>query len=122
MTTAQLPYIHNLVCYSGDDFAVTIEAEPGTASPVNFAGATAKMSIKSRPADDEGDALLVLTSTPAAGLSFPGAGEIHIQLTDTQTAALPNAALYYDIQVTSSGGAVRTYTRGQLIVKPDVTR
>lgn len=127
MQAMQLPVRLDLTTYAGDDFEMTViivdvDVLTGTQTAANFTGASAKMSIKSRPDDAEIDAVLVLTSNPAAGLSFPSTDRVKIALTDTQTAALPNAALYYDLQITTAAGAIRTYFAGNFITQNDVTR
>ena len=129
MEVAQVPAKLDIVLYAGDDFALTINVvtvDPVTnvETPVNFTGCTALMQIKSRPAETA--ALLQLTSSPAAGLSFPAPatdGNIKIELTKVQTGTtLPKASLYYDLQITDSLTKVRTYFTGMISIKNDTTR
>ena len=125
MEVAQVPTRLDMVAYSGDDFTLLLEivtvGSNGTETPVDFTGSTAKMQLKARPTDTTN--ILQLTSTPAAGLSFPALGELQIELTATQTGTtLPKAALFYDLQITDSLGKVRTYFTGMFTVKSDVTR
>lgn len=120
-----MPTRLDIVAYSGDDFTLLIEivtvANDGTETAVNFTGSTARMQLKARATDATN--LLQLTSSPAAGLSFPALGELKIELTAVQTGVtLPEAALFYDLQITDSLGKVRTYFTGSFSVKSDVTR
>lgn len=114
-----------ITAYAGDDFTlmlsiVTVD-NAGTETPVDFTGSTAKMQLKIRPTDTT--SILQLTSTPAAGLSFPALGQLQIDLTATQTGTdLPKASLFYDLQITDALGKVRTYFAGTFTVKSDVTR
>ena len=48
-------------------------------------------------------------------------GEIKIQLSAAQTTAMKAGRYVYDLEITSSGGAVSRVVEGQLEVNPGVT-
>ena len=51
----------------------------------------------------------------------PSSGEIKIQLSAAQTTAMKAGRYVYDLEITSSGGAVSRVVEGQLEVNPGVT-
>ena len=51
----------------------------------------------------------------------PSSGEIKIQLDSATTTAMKAGRYVYDIEITSSGGAVSRVVEGQLEVNPGVT-
>ena len=50
------------------------------------------------------------------------AGKFTIFMAAADTAALPPKTLYWDLQVTSPSGHVRTFVKGKVTVSKDVTR
>jgi hypothetical protein len=121
-----MPARVDLQAYAGDTFeslVLVVTVDPGTKAetPVDFTGASARMAIKAKPWVTDDQALVLLTSTPAAGLSFPAAGQIRIELTPDQTRALINTQLHYDLQVTYATGKVQTCLVGKFITTYDVT-
>ena len=127
MDAAQVPKRLDITAYAGDDFVLTLDVydvDPITRvrTAADFTGATAEMHIKKRPSDLIADAVLVLTSTPAAGLSFPETNQIQIEITAAQTSDPEMlAALYYDIQVMDTDGKTKTYFAGFFATKGEVT-
>mgnify|MGYP003423355555 FL=1 len=115
-TVTARPAKVDLLIYSGDDFLQTILIdEDGVA--VVLTGSSFSMRIN----DNRGTTLLTISS-PASGITIVGAGEIQIELTDTQTDALPvNCQLPYDLQWTNAAGTKKTLLSGNVIVQADIT-
>ena len=116
-----MPAKLNIEAYAGDTFATVItvrtEDENGVFADVDFSGASAVMALKYRKRDT--DAVITLT-TSNGGITFPATSQIGINLSAFQTTQVAGVDLYYDLQVTDSGGTVRTYIEGIFNAKNDV--
>jgi hypothetical protein len=66
----------------------------------------------------------VLTLTTENGkISLGGtAGTITLNLTATETAAITQSSLAYDLELVSAGGVVTRLVEGQINLTPEVTR
>ena len=115
-TVTNLPAKVDFRLYSGDTFLQVVNIdEDGT--PVVLTGSAFAMRIK----DNRGTVLLNLSS-PASGITIVGAGEIQIQITAAQSAALTaNCALPYDLQWTNASSVKKTLLSGNIYVTSDVT-
>lgn len=104
---ARLDFRH----WKGDDLDVTIEVysvSGTTETPVDFTGYTGTM-IWERP----GSATAVLTVDTDSEMTFPAAGQIRIQVTDTaMESALELGKYDIRIKLTSAGGLNKTYFAG----------
>jgi hypothetical protein len=97
------------------------------ATPVSFAGATAKMQIRQK--NDPTSALLLSLATGGLGITLGGpttlagvsCGTVTIVLTNAQTAALLAGQWFYDLFV-YSGGLQTCQLQGEFVVNPSVTR
>jgi hypothetical protein len=123
---AQLPIAEADICiFQGATFDQTLFYETGEPStPVNLAGYTAKMHIRSKP---ESKAVILELSTAVGNgritLNFGsqnGAIRLFISATDTATLSVCDKAVY-DLELYN--GAVTTrILQGNVIISPEVTR
>lgn len=109
----------NLDIYQGDDPAwrvtVMTEGSPGVPPvPADITGYTASAQIRRAVADVDP----VVVATLSATVESPW---VHLSLTHTQTALLTGRYVW-DLQLTSSGGAITTILEGNVIVQAEVTR
>lgn len=104
---ARLDFRH----WKGDDLDVTIEVysvSGTTETPVDFTGYTAVMTWE-RPGSDAA----VLEVDTDTEITFPAAGQIRIQVTDTALeTALETGKYDIRIKLTSAGGLNKTYFAG----------
>jgi hypothetical protein len=93
--------------------------DPATA--VDITGYTARLQARVRHSDT--DAVLSLTSTPAAGITLGTTnGTITLALTAAETAALTPGRYVYDLEMVAPAGTVRRLVEGTITVTPEVTR
>ncbi len=83
--------------------------------PYDFEGATVRMQVR----EQAGSPVLLTLSTPDGGIGFGDPGELNIELTSTQTAALRSGV--YDIVATYPSGDVRRLMQGRVAVSASVT-
>ena len=106
----------------GDDktweFTVLLD---GTA--VDITGASFRFMAKTRVSDTDGNAVVEATSANAKCVITDAAnGVMEVRLVPADTSSLTETArLYYDLQMTESGGEVRTISKGLLEVSADVS-
>ena len=121
---AELPIaIADICIFQGATFNQTLFYETGEPSaPVNLAGYTAKMHIRSKP---ESKALILELSTTNGRITLNygsnnGAIRLFILATDTATLSVCDKAVY-DLELYN--GAVTTrILQGNVIISPEVTR
>ena len=101
----------NLTVPLGADFS-----QPFTIADYNLTSYTAKMQI--RVSYGAPDALLTLTN--GNGITL-GNGTFQIDITHTQTSALPVGLWVYDLKVTSTNGTVTRLIQGTVKVTDEVT-
>ena len=114
--TSLMPKRYDIVLYQGDTFAFNLVLKDGSAALVDVTGWTAEGQIKkvTDNAAAETPALTVTTGTTD--------GLISVKISDTGTSALSGDTDYkYDIQLTDTGGNVRTIIGGTLTVTEDIT-
>lgn len=106
----------------GDDktwqFTVTLDNVA-----VDITGANFRFMAKTRVSDADVDAVIEATTANAKCAitdAANGVMEVRLDPSDT-TGILETVRLYYDLQMTESGGEVRTVTRGLLTVNADVS-
>ena len=104
----------NLVVDQGTDFSSFVTLEDTAGATVDLTGFTAAGMI--RRTYKSTTAVNFTTSIPD-----PSKGEIKIQLSSAQTTAMKAGRYVYDLEITSSGGAVSRVVEGQLEVNPGVT-
>jgi hypothetical protein len=121
---AELPIaIADICIFQGATFDQTLFYETGEPStPVNLAGFTAKMQIRSKP---ESKAVILELSTTNGRITLNsgsqnGAIRLFILATDTATLSVCDKAVY-DLELYN--GAVTTrILQGDVIISPEVTR
>jgi hypothetical protein len=121
---AQLPIAEADICiFQGATFNQTLFYETGEPSaPVNLAGYTAKMQIRSKP---ESKAVILELSTAVGNGRIilnesTGSIRLFILATDTATLSVCDKAVY-DLELYN--GAVTTrILQGNVIISPEVTR
>ena len=104
----------NLVVDQGSDFSSFITLEDTAGATVDLTGYSAAGMV--RRTYKSSTAVSFTTSIPD-----PSSGEIKIQLSAAQTTAMKAGRYVYDLEITSSGGAVSRVVEGQLEVNPGVT-
>lgn len=104
----------NLVVDQGTDFSSFITLEDTSGAIVDLTGYTAAGMV--RRTYKSSTAINFTTSIPD-----PSSGEIKIQLDATTTSSMKAGRYVYDVEITSSGGAVSRVVEGQLEVNPGVT-
>jgi len=127
---AQLPIAEADICiFQGATFNQTLFYETGEPSaPVNLAGYTAKMQIRSKP---ESKAIILELSTTTGGGNgritlgtsgdfTTGAINLFISASDTASLSVCQNAVY-DLELTS-GSIVTRILQGNVIISPEVTR
>jgi tRNA A37 threonylcarbamoyltransferase TsaD len=119
---AQLPIAEADICvFQGATFNQTLFYETGEPSaPVNLAGFTAKMHIRSKP---ESKALILELSTDNGRIVLNEAtGSIRLFISDSDTASLSVCdKAVYDLEL-YNGGITTRILQGNVIISPEVTR
>jgi tRNA A37 threonylcarbamoyltransferase TsaD len=119
---AQLPIAEADICiFQGATFNQTLFYETGEPSaPVNLAGYTAKMHIRSKP---ESKALILELSTDNGRIILnetTGSIRLFISASDSALLSVCDKAVY-DLELTT--GAITTrILQGNVIISPEVTR
>jgi hypothetical protein len=115
------PAAINYTLWQGDTWTPgTITVYNGTATSgneVNFTGYTAKMEIRTVVSGD----VVKTLQTGGSGITLSSLGVITLTMTAAETNAIPAGEYKYDLQTTSGGGAIETYTYGSITVQADVT-
>jgi tRNA A37 threonylcarbamoyltransferase TsaD len=122
MSTSNLPIALADICiFQGATFNQTLFYETGEPSaPVNLAGFTAKMHIRSKP---ESKALILELSTTNGRIVLNEAtGSIRLFISDSDTALLSVCdKAVYDLEL-YNGGVTTRILQGNVIISPEVTR
>jgi hypothetical protein len=89
-------------------------------SPVNLTDYTARMQARTSAASST----TVLDMTTGNGKITLGgtAGTITLSLSASETAAITQSTLAYDLELVSVGGVVTRLVEGQIVLTPEVTR
>lgn len=110
----------NFEIQQGDSFNDVWTITDNAGALVNLTGYTGRMFIR----DDLEDASTLLEITTANSRMTLGgaAGTVTFAVSAALTAALPAKACVYDLELTSSGGIVTTWVRGNVVIRRKVTR
>jgi hypothetical protein len=84
-------------------------------TPINLSGATVYIQVRKGCGGT-----LALTLTNGSGVTIGGAS--NNQITVSKLVNIDKGNYVYDLQVTFSGGVVKTYLEGDFIVYDDVTK
>jgi len=117
MTDSKVP-TYDIEVYQGEKWAMTVYAKDDNDAPLTLTGYTAKMDVRPGPGGD----LLLHMETGGQGITITGAaGQIDLELTSAQTAALAFEKGRYDLFIVSSGGDPTPLFRGDFAVTQRVT-
>lgn len=89
-------------------------------APVNVTGYSAKMQIRASAFSDE--VLLELSTTNGKIALVPSTGTVTLVFSATDTGAINWKRAKYDLELTSSNGAVTRLIEGEITVSQEVTR
>jgi len=118
--------IYNITCEQGSTFSrvITVEyPDPDDASvmlPWDFTGYTSRMQIRRTI---ESSTVMIELTTENGGITFTDEenGEVTVEMTDAQTAALETSGVY-DLEIISQSDEVSKLIKGTFTLLPEVTR
>lgn len=110
-----LPLNYEFTVYSGTSYQREFRWLPDGINPVDFTGWAATMLIGQQLAEAD-----VELSTANGGITLTALGQILIELTPFQTAALRPPITYYNLDLIEPDGFVRRFLRGRVSVAVDV--
>jgi hypothetical protein len=113
---------YNVVIDQGADWFLNVNYDNPNGTPVNLAGYSAALQIRSLPTSPT--AVLSLTSATGGGITITAnTGLVAIRATATQTREIDEGTYYYDLEITDTfTGVVTRLIQGQAIVSAEVTR
>lgn len=112
--------VYDIVCEQGSTFRRTFRWLDSNEQAVDLTGFTAEMHVRT---NHKAATTIVELSTGLGGITIsPSEGRVQIELSATQTAALPVVKGVYDLELRSSGGIVTRLLEGKFTVSPEVTR
>jgi hypothetical protein len=91
----------------------------GVMTPVNLTGYSARMQV--RRAANSPTISLDLSST-AGDITLDAVGNVVVEATPTQTAAIDIRSGVYDLELEAADGRVTRLLQGKVTVSPEVTR
>jgi hypothetical protein len=106
--------------YRGDQYTrrFTIK-DRATGQPVNINGYTFLLTVNSKlKPEDDADEIFQITGVVQGDGSD---GQVAFAFTSTHT-NIPPKKYYYDIQMTSGGGDIRTIVKSNYIIQMDITK
>ena len=113
---------YEIVYYRGDKYPKVITLRDGSQvskPPLNITGYSFKMSLDTREKpDDETTQVWQIDATLDAD---PTTGKAYFAITDVETDITP-ATYYYDIQMTTPSGDIRTIAKGIFKITMDITK
>ena len=107
--------ISNLFVDQGSDFSITVSLTDATDSALSLAGSSFLAQVRKSHGSNTVKATF---STSNDGIG----GNLTMNLTDIQTAALEAGRYVYDVLQTDASGEKKRLMEGQLIVTPSVSR
>lgn len=117
--TIQAPALElEVIDYEGNSFDIAVDWRYSDGTPVNLSGATAALQVRI----SVDDAVLV-ELTSSSGIVLGGSPyNIVASFTAAQSALIGAGKFVFDVQITLTGGAVRTPIFGKIKLKKSVTR
>lgn len=110
---------YDIAAEQGSDYATTVTYTDDNGSPVNLAGYTCKMQVRT----SFGAATPVLTLSNGNGMTITAAtGVIAVAITAAALAKVPAGSYKYDLEITSGSGQVTKLLAGDFDVSAEVTR
>jgi len=111
----------NWTLYQGATFSRNITWKTGTPKvPVNLTGYSAAMQL--RPSASSKSVALSLTSSNGGIVITPLTGTFTLNVSATQSSAIPAGRYVYDFKATSGSGQVTPLLSGSITVPERVTR
>ena len=107
--------ISNLFVDQGSDFSITVSLTDATDSALSLTGSSFLAQVRKSHGSNTVKATFN-TSNDGVG------GNLTMNLTDIQTAALESGRYVYDVLQTDASGDKKRLIEGQLIVTPSVSR
>ena len=107
--------ISNLFVDQGSDFSITVSLTDATDSALSLAGSSFLAQVRK---SHGANTVKATFSTSIDGVG----GNLTMNLTDVQTAALEAGRYVYDVLQTDASGDKKRLMEGQLIVTPSVSR
>ena len=107
--------ISNLFVDQGSDFSITVSLTDATDSALSLAGSSFLAQVRKSHGSNTVKATFN-TSNDGVG------GNLTMNLTDIQTAALESGRYVYDVLQNDASGDKKRLIEGQLIVTPSVSR
>lgn len=107
--------VSNLYVDAGTDYSTIITVAATNGQPLNLSGYSAASQI--RKSYNSSTNYSFLASIYDAAL-----GKVRLQLTNTQSSAIPAGRWLYDVEITSPSGTRTRVVEGILTVTPEITR
>ena len=109
---------YDIICEQGSTFSRTLTVKDSAGDARNLSSFSGKMQVRKLVTSTD---TLVELSTTNGKMTLNSSGEISLSLTATDTAAIASSGVY-DLEITSSGGAVERVVEGEFNLIPEVTR
>ena len=109
---------YDIICEQGSTFSRTLTVKDSAGDARNLSSFTGKMQVRKLVTSTD---TLVELSTSNGEMTLNASGEISLSLTATETSAITSSGVY-DLEITSSGGAVERVVEGNFNLIPEVTR
>lgn len=118
-TMAAKPAEIDLCRARGDTFADEFEIKNPDGTPLDITGASFLQTVD--PSPDPTDSLGNLFQLTGVIVGDPILGVVSFTPTAMDTDQDPDT-YFYDIQMTSAGGGIRTIAKGEYVIGPDITK
>lgn len=114
------PVNYNLVIYQGATFSQTFVWKDPSNNPINLAGYTARMMVRTHI---DATAPFITLTTENGGIALGGsAGTVVLSMTAAQTTAVTESIGVYDLELVATGGAVTRFLQGIVTISREITR
>lgn len=111
---------YNISIHQGESWTMTLTVKDENGTAKNITGYSGKMQIRDMPG---GTVYEELATTPGSGMTINGAyGEVELNLSAAETAALNLRNGVYDIYIKSGSDTVTYLLKGALTVHARVTQ
>jgi len=111
---------YDINIHQGETWSMTLTVRDNNDNPKNLTNYTGKMQIRSKPG---GTLLKELSTDVGGGMTISGAfGEILLEMTDTETAALMFKTAQYDLFLYSDSNTSTPLLKGEVKLTQRVTQ
>jgi hypothetical protein len=107
--------VANIFIDQGSDYSNIVTVTASNGQPLNLTGFTVASQLRKSYSSS------VAYSFSASILS-PALGRVRLQLSATQSEAIPPGRYLYDLEVTSSGGSKTRVVEGIATITPQITK